>query len=301
MLHAIKWFSRLAVKKEDARLVMTILCRNEIDVIEANIRTHARLGVDAFVVMDNASTDGTREKLAALTKEFDLHVIDQPAQNYQQAKWMTELAHYAREKAGAQWVVNNDADEFWLPEKGSIKDLLNLSDSVVTIERSNMVLDARALTQDFHFSQARWRVNYPICYHQQAQLQDANLSMLFAPLSPKVITNPYGLITVKQGNHRAKHLFKPITARKEAKMRVYHYPFRSWQQFEQNILFRHKLLAQGVDMGDHYRRWAACVDKGTLRAEFEKLVFVEEDLKVLERYGVVVEDERPIRLINNFN
>ncbi len=30
---------------------MTILVRDEVDIIEANIRTHAKLGVDGFVAL----------------------------------------------------------------------------------------------------------------------------------------------------------------------------------------------------------------------------------------------------------
>ncbi|MBP7901075.1 MAG: glycosyltransferase family 2 protein, partial [Gammaproteobacteria bacterium] len=112
MLHSLGWLTRLTQPKDSARLVMSILCRNEVDIIEANIRTHAKLGVDAFVVMDNGSTDGTRELLESLSREFNLTIIDQPEQTYQQAKWMLQLAHYARDKLGAQWVISNDADEF---------------------------------------------------------------------------------------------------------------------------------------------------------------------------------------------
>lgn len=296
MLHSLGWLTRLTQPKDSARLVMSILCRNEVDIIEANIRTHAKLGVDAFVVMDNGSTDGTRELLESLSREFDLTIIDQPEQTYQQAKWMLQLAHYARDKLGAQWVISNDADEFWLPESGDIKSLLSMRDSVVTVARSNMILDERALSDNYQFTQARWRVNYPICYQKQAQLGDANLSMLLAPISPKVIVNPYGLIKLSGGNHRAKHWFKLVTKRDLPTLRVYHFPIRSWQQFEQNIRQRERLLAQGARMGDHYRRWVACLKAGTLREEFEKLVIRDYELSVLERFGVVIEDQRA-----NFN
>jgi cellulose synthase/poly-beta-1,6-N-acetylglucosamine synthase-like glycosyltransferase len=73
------------------RLVMTILVRDEADIIEANIRTHASLGVDAFVIMDNGSIDGTREILSKLVKEFEIIVIDEKG-DYNQAKWMKQLA-----------------------------------------------------------------------------------------------------------------------------------------------------------------------------------------------------------------
>lgn len=292
MLHSLGWLTRLRLPTDSARLVMSILCRNEVDIIEANIRTHAKLGVDAFAIMDNGSTDGTRELLESLSREFDLTIIDQPEQTYQQAKWMLQLAHYARDKLGAQWVISNDADEFWLPESGDIKSLLSMRDSVVTVARSNMILDERALSDNYQFTQARWRVNYPIFYQKQAQLGDANLSMLLAPISPKVIVNPYGLIKLSGGNHRAKHWFKLATKRDLPTLRVYHFPIRSWQQFEQNILQRERLLVQGSRMGDHYRRWVACLKAGTLREEFEKLVIRDHELSVLARFGVVVEDQR---------
>ena len=49
MMHSIKFFTQMLKSKSSSdRLVMSILCRNEIDIIEANIKTHATLGVDAF-------------------------------------------------------------------------------------------------------------------------------------------------------------------------------------------------------------------------------------------------------------
>ena len=110
----IDYFLR-AFDKNNFRLVMTILVKNEADIIEANIRTHASLGVDAFAVMDNDSTDGTREILTALQDEFELIIIDEKGQ-YSQAKWMKNLARVAKNDLKADWVINNDADEFWLPQ-----------------------------------------------------------------------------------------------------------------------------------------------------------------------------------------
>lgn len=145
MLESIKFFWQIRQPKAaQNQLIMTILCRNEADIIEANIKTHASLGVDGFVVMDNGSTDGTREKLAELSQKYNVDVIDQPLQTYQQAKWMKQLAFYARDKMNARWVISNDADEFWIPEKGNLKSYLLAKDSVVTIKRSNMLLSEGA-------------------------------------------------------------------------------------------------------------------------------------------------------------
>ena len=292
MMHSIKFFTQMLKSKSSSdRLVMSILCRNEIDIIEANIKTHATLGVDAFVVMDNGSTDGTREKLEELSQQYDLHVIDQPSQTYQQAKWMKELAVYARDVLNARWVISNDADEFWIPQNGDLKSYLLANDSVVTVKRSNVVLTEKALEQGYHFSQADYRVQYPICYDREVQKSDDQISMLLVPISPKVIVNPNGLIKLSGGNHRAKHVGKAFTARDEAGIRVYHYPIRSFEQFEANIKHRQELLKlPNARMGDHYRRWVRLYEQGLLRQEFERFVLSDQDINTFEKYRVVVQD-----------
>ena len=37
------------------KLTMTLLIKNEVDIISDNIKVHSKLGVDSFIVMDNGS------------------------------------------------------------------------------------------------------------------------------------------------------------------------------------------------------------------------------------------------------
>ncbi|MDO6564789.1 glycosyltransferase family 2 protein [Amphritea sp. 1_MG-2023] len=268
---------------------MTILVKNEADIIEDNIRYHAAQGVQCFAVMDNASDDGTREILEVLKSEFDLHVIDQPDQNYQQARWMTELAEYCRTELKADLVISNDADEFWQAEEAeSLQDYLHYTDSVVTVRRYNMALDYSVLSKGYHYSHASLRVKNPILYDSSAQINETAVAMLLVKISPKTIVNPYGLIRLKGGNHRAKHVWKLMNARNEPGISVHHYPIRNYAQFERNIQNRKRLLeTTNAKMGDHYRRWVRMLNEGTLEDEFKRFILNQQEIDTLLKLGVL--------------
>lgn len=292
LIPALKYWGHRCVHQGDIRLVMTILVRNESDIIEENIRFHAAQGVDAFVVMDNHSDDGTREILSELQSDYDLTIIDQTEQNYQQAKWMTELAFIAANQIGADLVISNDADEFWLATPGTqLKDHLCPNDSVVTVKRHNMVLTESVLQQNYHYSQAKFMVKNPIDYADQTQGYEA-MSMLLIKISPKTIINPYGLIRLKGGNHRAKHGWKWANARTESGIRVFHYPIRSYERFEQNIINRKRLLeTTNAGMGPHYRRWVQLYNNGKLEEEFSQFILTPQDLKTTNRLSITAPAE----------
>lgn len=290
--------------REQFRVVMTILVKNEDDIIEQNIRTHAALGVDAFVVMDNDSTDNTTEILKKLQKEYEIILIHEKGL-YNQAKWMKRLA-VAAKRLGADWVINNDADEFWIPAEGkSLRESLNFKGSVLTVDRFNMLLDPAAEKEGFLSSVHR--VENPVAYTKSRQINVENISMVLTKIGPKTIVNPHGLIEIRGGNHKAWHiansyeyLFKKADAiRRFSNICVYHYPFRSYAQFEKNIRNRKMLLESDkhIRMGPHYRRWVKLFNAGKLEEEYQRLLFSHEDIAVLSKYGIVTKDAYPQRRI----
>ncbi len=66
---------------------MTLLVRNEQDIIAENIRFHHALGVDSFIVMDNLSTDATPQIVKALSEEIEIDYLHQPRDDYNQWEW----------------------------------------------------------------------------------------------------------------------------------------------------------------------------------------------------------------------
>jgi Glycosyl transferase family 2 len=121
------------------KLAMTLMVRNEADVIEDNLRFHRAQGVDFFIVLDNGSTDGTLKILESYERAGILSVVSMPGPLLKILReGTTQIGRMAHEM-GADWVIHNDADEFWWPVTGS-----NLKESLAAVpDRFGIVLAPR--------------------------------------------------------------------------------------------------------------------------------------------------------------
>jgi Glycosyl transferase family 2 len=106
------------------RVALTLLVRDEIDVVEAHLAFHLAAGVDVVIASDHRSTDGTTEVLERYAAKGLVHLIRREEEQIRQSAWMTEMARLAATEHGADWVINSDADEFWWPAAASFKDAL---------------------------------------------------------------------------------------------------------------------------------------------------------------------------------
>jgi hypothetical protein len=61
------------------KLVMTILARDEADVVDAQIAFHLNAGADFVVATDNLSEDGTTEILERYARDGYLHLLARPS------------------------------------------------------------------------------------------------------------------------------------------------------------------------------------------------------------------------------
>ena len=88
------------------------MVKDEADIVVGTVEHLLAQGVDHVLVADNASTDGTLDLLHDLARRAPVHVAVDAEPRYFQAAKMTHLADAAR-RAGADWVVPFDADEYW--------------------------------------------------------------------------------------------------------------------------------------------------------------------------------------------
>ena len=270
---------------------MSILVRNEDDIIEDNILFHLHHGVDAFIISDNASTDGTRDILNKLARNHPIHIIDRPNGEYRQSKWVTEMAQIAYKMFNANWVINNDADEFWLPINGDIKSHLSYKDTVVAVARGNMLIPERG--KDYY--ESTWRVSTPITYPPETQPDvSVQMSLLLLSVREKVILNPRGIFKVRGGNHDAYHIYKLLGSRVEDNIFIYHFQIRSYEKFVAQAKQGAVLLKNNpaTRMGNHLRRWAKMWEAGTLEEEYERFLFTRDETRTLEKIGIINEDTR---------
>ena len=104
---------------------MTLLVRDERDIVEQHLAFHFAAGVDFVIVTDHASGDGTEEVLSRYEREGRVRVIREPDGPFRQREWVTRMARLAATDHGAAWVVNSDVDEFWWPRGGTLPDVLS--------------------------------------------------------------------------------------------------------------------------------------------------------------------------------
>ena len=87
------------------KLVMTLLVRDEEDVLRANLEFHREQGVDFFIVTDNKSEDSTPD----IVKEYEARglakYIFEGDDDYNQWAWVTRMARLAAPRHGSKFFM----------------------------------------------------------------------------------------------------------------------------------------------------------------------------------------------------
>jgi hypothetical protein len=106
------------------RVAMTLVVRDEADVLEHWLRYHLARGVDLVIATDHRSVDGTADILRDYARDGRVVVLREGGDVLRQADWVTRMSRLAAVEHGASWVIPSDADEFWWPRSGSFAEIL---------------------------------------------------------------------------------------------------------------------------------------------------------------------------------
>ena len=206
------------------RVVMTLVCRNEIDIIAEQIAFHLGMGVDFVLATDNGSIDRTPELLDHFQKMGRLRLIHEPSWTHEQGKWMTRMAHLAATEHGADWVINSDADEFWWPRRGDLKTTFADLDPKVNIVVANRV-NFRPPTSA-----------HGLFYERMIVRELVSERFRGGPLDPKVAHRAFPDVTVKPGNHNAELGGRKRRRAPPDMIKILHFPVRSYDQWYRKIM-----------------------------------------------------------------
>lgn len=210
------------------RIAMTLMVRDEADVIDAMLRHHADHGVDVFVITDNGSTDGTVEALEAFARDHDVDLRHDPVHRKQQSTLVTCMARDAATTHGADWVLNADADEFWVPAgaQGLRAALERVPADISAFQVSVIDMTGAPAQSGTGFDRLVWRDRRPTAALRKAGLR--------AHSSPNAVHRGDPDIVVAQGNHEVNRPAGTLPGGASG-IEVLHLPWRSWDQFRHKV------------------------------------------------------------------
>jgi hypothetical protein len=266
-------------------VVVTVLARDEADVIDAQVSFHLSAGADFVIATDNNSQDGTTEILEAYERAGVLRLIREPAEGLRQGEWVTRMARLAASEHGADWVINSDADEFWWPRGGSLKEVL------------------AAVPPAYGVVQAFWRsfVPRPDDGEFFAERMTARLSQ-HAPINDptsfyrpvvKVAHRADPQVTVARGNHAlADSRLRTLTTWHP--LEVLHFPLRSREQWMRKVRLQGDAFTKHIERsgtGYHLKGYEA-LRSGRLDEQHQALVVEDDDAARGFADGTLVLDTR---------
>lgn len=283
VLYALAELPRSLFRPRQPRLLMTLLVKNEEELLERNLRFHHSMGVDGFIVTDNNSTDRTPQILEEYRqKGWVIEIIRETATGYEQKRWVDRMVWKAKRKYKADWVINADADEFWYTPSGNLKhDLAQTKGNIVRCPMRNVIPDE-------HLPLAEWHeVALPVA---DKNLYDLSLYSIFDAQIYKVAHRTAGYVEINMGNHKAFLIPRRVV---EGDITVFHYGTRLFSQFLAKIENGGRELEkhQGRHGGRHWRYFYRLCKEGKLPQEYRRVVGLS-DADSLRRDGFIQEDAR---------
>jgi hypothetical protein len=265
-------------------LVMTLLARDEADIVESWLTFHLNAGADFVVATDNRSEDGTTDVLERFAGEGHLHLIREDGDDLRQDEWVTRMARLAATDFGADWVINSDADEFWWPRGASLARLLDsIPPRYGTVSAFLRTFPPRP-DADGSFAE-----RLTVRFSAVAPINDP--ASLFKPIR-KVVHRGHPEIRLTRGNHAVVDSpFDPL--RGWFPIEVLHFPLRSLAQCEHKALLQRNAWKKidRTPTGYHAQMFEALAE-GTMGEYYASQLVSDEEVEEGAASGRLVVDTR---------
>ena len=287
---AKKYFDKKAAEK--IKLIMTLLVKDEEEILEKNIRFHKEMGVDGFIVTSHNSKDKTDEILEKLKEEgIVLEIIHEKDPAYHQVKFVDRMIKIAKRKYKADWIINADADEFYYSRSLNLKNEIYIAQkagcNVISLESTRLFPDDNP-----DYLNNPYFIKNPF-HGFEIEMLGANNPMLghYAGLycCPKVIHKAKGYKKIEMGNHDVRMFGKKsVTC---SNIVLYHLIIRSYPaQIDKLKRYKESINLISKGFGDHTRNMIKLYEEGKLKAEFDK-EYGEDIKNILLKEGVLCIDK----------
>ncbi|WP_372886500.1 glycosyltransferase family 2 protein [Shimia sp.] len=286
------------------KIAALIGMKDEIELVRDAIDHLRRIGVDHIIASDGGSRDGTAEVLEALVAEAGgegIELMPYDDRDPETDRRIGEEALARARAAGADWLLFCDADEFWLPATGRLRDCLALAEAdVLNVARYNVPLleDGPALPLPVS----------PAAYHQvllyapdedvraryMRLREDSEAAWIASVPIGKIMVRPQRVAGAGDGGHRAVAA-AGVTLRetRPADLVIAHVPFSTAARFARKVANIAAVVAASGDSWDegsawHWRRWLDSVSgPGGIAAEMARNRIDRAELDRLRAGGVV--------------
>lgn len=265
------------------RLIMTLLVKDEEELLEHNLQFHHAMGVDGFIITDNNSSDATPSIIEKYRRKgWVLECIRETSSGYEQKRWVDRMVMLAKMRYGADWVINADADEFWWTPLGSLKE------EMVRAKGNVLTTEMRVVYPHEERPWTSWEETVRAIPPAERDMIGLSRHTIFAPNRPKVAHRTDGYIHIAMGNHKVAMLPR---RRCKSGILIYHYMWHGHDHFLRKVVNGGKELEKHSSRhgGRHWRELYAIYKSGRIEEEYQR-IFAPNRIEWLRNQGYLIAD-----------
>jgi hypothetical protein len=274
--------------------------KDEAELLPRVISHLFRIGVNQVVARDNSSTDGSAEYLRAHACDRLLLEPMTEAESSDNDVWAIRESDIAR-RTGADWVLFLDADEFWLPRSGLLRECRQFHDAgvdVLTVPRYNVPLTSEGALmpddlQPVSLPQLDLVIKAPAADHRSYLELNPRQAWIAGVPMPKIAVRPQRVGALHLGHHDVEGAAGSVLRHEVAQdVLIAHLPFTTLGRFERKVTNIRQLLREHESMFPghaawHWKRWAALQDDGAVRDEFHRQSMSLAQLALMRAEGAI--------------
>lgn len=277
-------------------IVAYVGVKDEVDLIDKQIKHLHGIGVGHVIVVDSGSTDGTSERLRDHAAKGSITLIEGFALGMDSAEQLRKRYEASLAECNPDWILIQDADDFIVPECGDIREALRERQcDVVRLERFNVPVVSGnpawpAEIRPETFGELKLYSD-PIENFREYLAAHPDTPWIRGKVQPKIAARPGCVKGVKMGGHDIIPMDGATPSYETAlDILVAHVPISSYERFRwkaENIrkLFSNHGERFGEAMAWHWKRWLLMFEKGGLLEEYQRQCLAPEDFALLESEG----------------